>query len=84
MVRSGVMPRAAAVGYTVTLPMIGVLGALEDSLVSSLAHVAAASSLIALSMRVWQASAPNSLKTTSALAAETSATRVAAEGISRR
>jgi hypothetical protein len=70
MLRSGVMPRAAAVGYTVALPMIGVLGTLEDSLLSSLAHVVAAWSLFALSARVWHATAAGSPQTTGAVAAE--------------
>jgi hypothetical protein len=54
MVRSGVMPRPAAVGYGVALVMIAVLGSLDDSLISSLAHVVAAFSLTALSVRVWR------------------------------
>ena len=55
MVRTGVMPRAAAVGYTVGLVTIGLLGLLGDSLISSLAHVVAGASLIALSRRTWRA-----------------------------
>jgi hypothetical protein len=69
MARSGVMPRAAAVGYTVALPMIGVLGTLEDSLLSSLAHVVAACSLFALSARVWHGTAAGSQQPTGARAA---------------
>ena len=53
MVRSGVMPRAAAVGYSVALVTIALLSSLDDSLISSLAHVVAAASLITLSVRVW-------------------------------
>jgi hypothetical protein len=52
MARSGVMPRPAAVGYSVALVMIALLSSLDDSLISSLAHVVAAASLIALSARV--------------------------------
>ena len=66
MARSGVMPRAAAAGYTVALPMIGVLGTLEDSLLSSLAHVVAACSLFALSARVWHGTAAGSQQPTGA------------------
>ena len=54
MARSGVMPRAAAVGYSVSLALLAVFGMLDDSLISSLNHVVAALSLTALSARVWR------------------------------
>jgi hypothetical protein len=62
MTRSGVMPRAAAVGYSVALVMIAVLGMLDDSLLSSLAHVVAAASLITLSKHAWRGTSTVSRK----------------------
>ena len=62
MARSGVMPRVAAVGYIVGLVMIGLLSQLDDSLLSSLAHVIAAASLITLSVRVWRSTSAVSRK----------------------
>jgi hypothetical protein len=66
MVRSGVMPRAAAVGYSVALVTIALLSSLDDSLISSMAHVVAAVSLIALSVRVWRG--PSAIRRTPATA----------------
>jgi hypothetical protein len=71
MVRTGMMPRAAAVGYSVGLVMIALLGSLDDSLVSSLAHVIAAASLMTLSARVWRGTAGSSEHTTRARVAVT-------------
>lgn len=70
MLRSGVMPRAAAVGYSVALPMIAALGTLDDSLINSLAHLLASSSLNALSAHVWRGTATSRPKTTRAWVTE--------------
>ncbi|MGW9030951.1 hypothetical protein ACWGQ5_44240 [Streptomyces sp. NPDC055722] len=53
MVRTGVHPRLAAVGYTITLILLALLGNLPDSVFSSLNHVAVCVSLIFLSRSVW-------------------------------
>ena len=51
MIRTGVHPRLAAVGYTITLILLALLGNLPDSLLSSANHVVACVSLVWLS--VW-------------------------------
>ncbi|MFJ7949424.1 hypothetical protein ACIQ6K_38390 [Streptomyces sp. NPDC096354] len=56
MARTGVLPRPAAVGYTITLVLLALLGRLPDTLFSSANHVAACVSLIFLSRSVWRAS----------------------------
>ncbi|WP_351229676.1 hypothetical protein [Streptomyces sp. NPDC002133] len=55
MARTGVLPRLAAVGYTITLVLLALLGNLPDSLLSSANHVAACVALIFLSRSVWRA-----------------------------
>lgn len=58
MIRAGVLPRPAAIGYTITLILLGLLGNLPDSVLSSANHVAACVSLIFLSRSVWRANSP--------------------------
>ncbi|MFI9617206.1 hypothetical protein ACIHCM_37110 [Streptomyces sp. NPDC052023] len=58
MVRAGVLPRPAAVGYTVTLTLLALLGNLPDSVFSSANHVAACVCLVALSRSVRRAGRP--------------------------
>ena len=53
MVRTGVHPRLAAVGYTITLILLALLGNLPDSLLSSANHVVACVSLVWLSVSAW-------------------------------
>ena len=53
MVRTGVHPRLAAVGYTITLILLALLGNLPDSLLSSANHIVACVSLVWLSVSVW-------------------------------
>lgn len=53
MIRARVLPRVAAVGYTVSLVLLAALASLPDSLLGSAAHVAAAASLVWLSAAVW-------------------------------
>lgn len=56
MIRTGVHPRLPAVGYTVALILLALLGNLPDSLLSSANHVSACVALIFLSRSVWRAS----------------------------
>jgi hypothetical protein len=53
VVRTGVLPRVAAVGYTITLILLALLGNVPDSLLSSANHVVACASLVWLSVSVW-------------------------------
>jgi hypothetical protein len=58
MVRSGVLPRVPAVGYTAAVITIALLSSVGDSLLSSAVHVLACVSLVWLSVSVWRAHPP--------------------------
>jgi hypothetical protein len=58
MVRSGVLPRVPAVGYTAAVITIALLSSVGDSLLSSAVHVLACVSLVWLSVSVWRAHLP--------------------------
>jgi hypothetical protein len=53
MIRTGVLPRAAAIGYTGSLLLLAALASLPDSLLGSLVHIGACVSIIWLSIAAW-------------------------------
>ncbi|SFD39238.1 hypothetical protein [Streptomyces aidingensis] len=54
MVRAGVFPRIAALGYAVMLPLLALLAPVPDSPVISAVHVLAGAVLFGLSATVWR------------------------------
>jgi hypothetical protein len=53
MIRARVLPRLAAIGYTVFLVLLAALASLPDSVLGSLVHVGACCSLGWLSLAAW-------------------------------
>jgi hypothetical protein len=61
MIRDRAFPPVPAWGYTVTLPLLALLAPLKDTPLTSAVHVAAAASLIWLSVTVWTATGRRTL-----------------------
>jgi hypothetical protein len=58
MIRDRAYPSVPAWGYTVALPLLALLAPLDDTPLTSLVHIAAAASLIWLSVTVWTSPLP--------------------------
>lgn len=77
MLRARAFPAVPVWGYTVTLPLLALLAPLPDTVFTSAVHVAAATSVIWLSVPVWRAAAVRSPGTAAATTAAHRTTRSA-------